>query len=403
MNTLLARACGASALLFFVACSGDPAGAGSKTPPTPQPKPVAEPAAKPEAKAPAEAAAKPEAKAAAEPAAKPEAKAPAEAAAKPEAKAPAGEAAAKPEAQNPAPASGQAPKPLPRVRIDYETVKVLFGKDPVVDEIDNPATPEKLALGKLLFHEPSLSKGGNLSCASCHDLKNYGVDGKPIERNTPTVWNASRQFRQFWDGRAATVEEHAAGDHGGIDESQLVAKIQAKPELAAGFQKAFQGADAVSVANFKLALGAFERSLVTKSKFDEYLDGNQKALDNDALFGLKTFMEVGCMTCHTTRLVGGHMFQKLGVKRAFPTKDEGRKRLTGSDADAFYFKVPSLQNVEKTAPYFHDGTGKSLEEVVKTMADVQLDVKLSDDQLRGLVAFLKSLTGPLPADYAAKK
>jgi cytochrome c peroxidase len=377
MNSLLARACGASVLLFSVACSGEQAGAGQKQP-EPPPKAGTGGAGASAAPTPAPA--------------------------------PTPTPAPQTEAQNPAPAG--APKALPRVRIDYDTVKVLFGKDPAGEEVENPATPEKLALGKLLFHEPSLSKDGKMSCASCHDLANYGMDGKQAapgpdgahgERNTPTVWNAARQFKQFWDGRASTVEEHAADAHGGIDETQLVAKIQAKPELVAAFQKAFAGGEAVSVANFRLALGAFERSLVTKSKFDAYLDGNQKALDGDALFGLKTFMDIGCMTCHTTRLVGGHMFQKLGVKRAFPTKDEGRKKLTGADADAFYFKVPSLANVEKTAPYFHDGTGKTLEEVVRTMADVQLDVKLSDDQVRGLVAFLKAMTGPLPADYAAKK
>ncbi len=310
---------------------------------------------------------------------------------------------------------------LHRLRIDAQSGRrrECGGRDPSREDVDNPGTPEKVALGKALYHEKHLSKNGNLSCASCHDLGNYGVDGKPTspgsdgkngDRNTPTTWNAARQFVQFWDGRAPHVEAQSimpvlnAVEHGIADEAQLVAKIKEKKELVDGFAKAFPGAgDAVTAANFKLAVGAFERTLVTKSKFDEYLDGNQKALGADEIYGLKTFMDIGCMQCHTTRLVGGHMFQKIGVKRAYPSKDEGRKKLTGADADDHVFKVPTLLNVEKTAPYFHDGAVATLEEAVGVMAEVQLDLKLSDDQKRGLVAFLKSLTGPLPAEFAAKK
>lgn len=339
--------------------------------------------------------------------------------------APTANVAKAPDAQAPAPAPAQTPaapqepKPLPRVRIDYTTVKALFGKDPTADEVDNPITPEKVALGKALYHEKHLSKNGNLSCASCHDLANYGVDGLPTspgsdgktgERNSPTTWNSFRQFRQFWDGRAATVEEQALMpmlnpiEHGLADEAQLVAKMKEKPELVAGFKKAFpDAAEPVSAANFKLAVGAFERTLVTKSKFDAYLDGDQKALGNDELFGLKAFIDVGCITCHTTRLVGGHMFQKTGLLKPYGSKDTGRMALTKSEADKSFFKVPSLLNVEKTAPYFHDGKVKTLAEAVTTMADIQLDKKLTDDQLRGILAFLKSLTGPLPAEYASAK
>lgn len=309
-------------------------------------------------------------------------------------------------------------KPLPRVRIDYDTVKRLFGRDPSAEEVDNPITPEKVALGNLLYHEPHLSKNGNLSCASCHDLATYGVDNKPTspgsdgkngERNTPTTWNAARQFRQFWDGRAATVEEQALLpvlnpiEHGIADEAQLVAKIKEKPALVEAFQKAFPGGEPVTVANFKLAVGAFERTLVTKSRWDEYLDGNQKALTQDELFGLKQFIDVGCITCHLTRMVGGQMYQKTGLLKPYASKDEGRMALTKSEADKHFFKVPSLLNVEKTAPYMHDGKVATLEEVVTVMADIQLDKKLTPDQLRGIVAFLKALTGPLPAQFAAKK
>lgn len=323
-------------------------------------------------------------------------------------------------APTPTPAAapqGEAQKPLPRVKVDHDLAKALFGREPSAEEVDNPTTPEKVALGKALYHETHLSKNGNLSCASCHDLANYGVDGKAKspgtdgkdgDRNTPTTWNSFRQFRQFWDGRAATVEEQAIGpvlnpvEHGIADEAQLVAKIKEKPALVDGFTKAFGPGDSVTVANFKLAVGAFERTLVTRSKWDDYLDGNTKALNQDELFGLKTFLDVGCTTCHGTRLVGGAVYQKTGALKPFGSKDEGRGKLTGSDADKFFFKVPSLLNVEKTAPYFHDGSVKTLEEVVTIMADIQLDKKLTADQVRGLVAFLKALTGPLPAEYAKK-
>lgn len=335
-----------------------------------------------------------------------------------------GEVAALPAGEAAIPLAGAgeqdpAAKPLPRARIDYETVKRLFGKDPAAEEIDNAGTPEKLALGKALYHETGLSKDGAVSCASCHDLAKHGVDGRAVpagtggavgKRNAPSTYNAFRQFRQSWDGRAATIEElvipHAldAAVFGLADEAELLAKVKARPELVVAFGKAFPGdADAVSAANFRLALGAFARTLATKSRWDEYLDGNQRALTNDELFGLKTFMDVGCMTCHVGRLVGGHMYQKTGVLKPYASKDEGRKEVTGSDADRFFFKVPSLLNVEKTAPYMHDGKVATLEEIVKLMAEIQLDRKLTDEQVRGLVAFLKALTGPVPDEFAPKK
>ena len=317
-------------------------------------------------------------------------------------------------------AAAQAPKPPPKVRIDYPMVEPLFGKDPASDDPKNPSTPEKVALGKALYHEKHLSKNGNISCASCHDLANYGVDSKPTspgtdgkngDRNTPTTWNAFRHFRQFWDGRASTVEEQSSmpvlnpDEHGVADEAQLVAKIKEKAELVEGFKKAFPAdADPVTAANFRLAVGAFERTLVTKSKWDEYLDGNQRALNSDEIYGLKTFLEVGCTTCHMTRLLGGNMYQKNGLLKPYAhLEDTGRMQVTKSEADKHFFKVPSLLNVEKTAPYYHDGKVATLEEAIKLMADTQLGKTLTDEQLRGLVAFLKALTGKLPEGFAQAK
>lgn len=327
-------------------------------------------------------------------------------------------------AQQPAKKKGSAAakrkKPQRPERVNMVMVKALFGSEPSSPKVDNPITPEKVALGRLLYHEQHLSKNGDISCASCHALDNYGQDGKPTspgtagqmgERNTPTVWNAARQFAQFWDYRASTVEEQAVMpvlnpiEHGLGDEAEVVAKIKEKPELVAAFGKAFPDAgDAVTAANFGLAIGAFERTLVTKSRFDKFLDGDSRALTNDEKRGLNTFMQVGCTTCHMSRLLGGSMFQKVGVHKPYPNqKDTGRHKVTGIETDKFLFKVPSLLNVAKTAPYNHDGAVATLAEAVKQMADIQLNVKVTDAQVKDIVSFLEALTGELPAEIVGEQ
>jgi cytochrome c peroxidase len=280
---------------------------------------------------------------------------------------------------------------------------------PNAPAVDNPSTPEKVALGKLLFHETGLSTDG-ASCASCHDLANYGQDGKavpagsgPGARNTPTAWNAWKQFAQGWDGRITTVEAIAQAAAGGarahvaVDEAGLVAKIQGKPDLVAAFDKAFPGGAGVSAANFHLALGAFQRTLTTTSRWDTFVGGDSKALSNEEKLGYKTFLEVGCASCHMSSLFGGNMYQKLGVYKPYPGDDQGRAAITKSDADKFMFKVPSLLNVEKTAPYYHDGKVATLEEAVTNMAEIQLGKQLTAEQTAAIVTFLKALTGELPA------
>lgn len=326
---------------------------------------------------------------------------------------PAGSATQAPAGQQPA-----AKKPNLPPKIDMAMVQAYFGSEPKTPPSDNKVTAEKVALGKSLYHEKALSKNGNLSCASCHDLGNYGVDSKPTspgsegkngDRNTPTSLNAARHFVQFWDGRAETIEDQAIGpvlnpiEHGVKDEAELVAKIKAKPELVQAFAKAFPGeAEPISAKNFQMAVGAFERTLVTKSPFDEYLDGKNNALTTEQKWGLKTFIDTGCTECHTTRLVGGQMYQKLGTKQPYPTKDEGRFGITKDEKDKFVFKVPTLLNVEKTAPYFHDGSIATLEEAVKIMARVQAGKELKDEEVASIIAFLKSLTGPVPDGVAVR-
>jgi cytochrome c peroxidase len=383
MKIGLSTQCSALALLFLAACGGD----------KPAPAPASNPAPAPTA-----------------PSQTLPAAAPVDASASKTQREPVPE----PATQNPG------KKPMMPVRVNYDLAKVLFGNEPAAPAVDNPSTPEKVALGKALFLEKSLSKDGSVSCASCHDLANYGQDGKATstgaggkhgERNAPSVYNAARQYKQFWDARADTIEDQALmhvlePDANGIaDEAELVKKIKEKAELVAGFQKAFPGdADAVSAKNFKLAMGAFERTLVTKSRFDAYLDGDQKALSNEEKLGLKIFMgegpnaatRVACTQCHMSRLVGGNMLQKLGVLKPHGTKDTGRERVTKSEADKFFFKVSSLLNVEKTAPYQHDGKMATLEDGIASMASVQLDKTLPPEEIAAIIAFLKALTGPLP-------
>ncbi|MEC8252911.1 MAG: cytochrome c peroxidase [Planctomycetota bacterium] len=322
-------------------------------------------------------------------------------------------------ASKPAPKAAdtaQDPKPKRRrqrrPRVNTQLVKTLFGNDPASPKAPVASTPELVALGNALYHSEHLSAQGTLSCASCHDLNNYGVDSKPTstgERNTPTTLNASRHFRQFWDGRAASVEElvvmptTSPDGHGLADAAATVAKIKEQADLVAAFQAAFPGeADPVTAEHVGVAVGAFERTLVTKSKWDDYLDGDSKALSNEELLGLKTFMDVGCTQCHMTRLLGGHTYQKLGVLKPYTGKDTGRMKVTGQESDKYMFKVPSLVNVEKTAPYYHDGSMATLREAVVDMADNQLNKQLKDEQIDAIVTFLKATTGALPEGLTKK-
>ena len=328
-------------------------------------------------------------------------------------------AAKQPAAQEPAqkPAVPAIKKPKLPPKIDMTLVTAYFGNEPTAPKAEVASTPDMVALGKALYHDASLSKNGNVSCASCHDLNNYGQDGKATspgsdgkngDRNAPTTFNAFRNAAQFWDGRAESVEDQAIlqvlspAEHGLADDKELLAKLNAKPDLVAAFQKAFPGEGSVSVANFNNAIGAFERTLVTKSAFDDLLDGNAGALTTDQKIGLAKFIEVGCTQCHTSRLLGGALFQKLGLVRPYATEDTGRMKVTGSEADKYVFKVPSLLNVEKTAPYYHDGKIATLEEAVKNMAAIQLNKDLSQEDVDSIVAFLKALTGKLPEGVAMK-
>lgn len=271
----------------------------------------------------------------------------------------------------------------------------------------------KVALGEQLFHDKRLSKDNSLSCASCHNLSKGGVDGLassigiggakgPI--NAPTVFNSSLNFRQFWDGRAASLEEQAAGPvHNpkemGSNWAEVLAKL-ASDEAFVGRFKAVYG-DGLQAKNIQDAIATFERSLTTpNSRFDKYLKGEKSALSDTEVRGYQLFKAYGCVACHQGVNMGGNMFQTFGVmgdyfrNRGHVTDaDLGRYNVTKSDADKHVFKVPSLRNVALTAPYFHDGSAATLNDAVEVMFRYQLGRAAPAHDKEAIVQFLQTLTG----------
>lgn len=284
-----------------------------------------------------------------------------------------------------------------------------------------PVTAERVDLGRRLFFDPRISLDGTVSCSKCHQPGLYGTDAlaTPIgvkdranPRNSPTVLNAALQVSAHWRGDRTSVEDQAIKalvgppSFGNPDFDAAVAKIKAIPGYADLFRKAFPSeTDPVSVQNWGKAIGAYERTLVTPSPFDDYLAGNVQALGETARAGLKKFVDTGCAACHNGVGVGGATYQKFGVIEEYWKQthsqpvDKGRFDVTSNAADMYVFKVPGLRNVAMTAPYFHDGSVATLPEAVKVMARVQLGKDLPDEDVKAIVAFLESLTGRLPADF----
>jgi len=274
----------------------------------------------------------------------------------------------------------------------------------------------KVELGRRLFHDKRLSADNSVSCATCHNVRENGADikvrsagmgGALGDVNTPTVFNSGFSFRQFWDGRAETLEDqidepirHPA--EMATDWPQILNKLQADSEYVAAFSSIY--ATKVESRGIKDAIATFERSLITpNSRFDRYLRGDSQALTAEEKEGYRLFKESGCSSCHQGVLVGGNMFEKLGIVRDYfadrghITKfDFGRFNATGVEENRFEFKVPSLRNVARTAPYFHDGSARSLDEAVSVMARYQLGRELTATELHRIVQFLETLTGKSP-------
>lgn len=281
-----------------------------------------------------------------------------------------------------------------------------------------PESPEKIDLGRHLYFETRMSLDNTLSCNSCHDLDKFGVDNEPTspgvkhvrgDRNSPTVYNAAGHFTQFWDGREPDVEAQAKGpitnpkEMAMPDPNAVVKRLKGIKGYVDAFKKAYPGEkDPINYDNVGNLIGMFERKLMTPSRWDKFLNGDQSALTSAEKQGFNKFSEVGCTACHMGAYVGGSMFQKLGLVKPYESKDQGRFDLTKQEADRMMFKVPSLRNVEKTAPYFHDGSIATLEQAVKLMGTHQLGRELSDADVASITTWLKSLTGEVPKDYIQK-
>jgi cytochrome c peroxidase len=280
-----------------------------------------------------------------------------------------------------------------------------------------PITPERVHLGRMLFFDPRMSDDGTVSCYRCHLAGLYATDGLPksigghdhhLPRNASTVFNSGLYIAEHWRGEFANVEEQAQRGLIGPafanpDYAKAMARIKAIPGYSELFKRAFPDeTEPVTERNWGRAIGAYERTLMTPSRFDDYLGGKQAALTAPERRGLQVFLDAGCVDCHNGAGVGGGAFEKFGVMEDYWKAtgsrdiDQGRIDVTKNAADQYIFKVPGLRNVEMTPPYFHDGSVKTLPEAVRIMARVQLGKTLSDNDAAAIVAFLKSLTGTLP-------
>jgi cytochrome c peroxidase len=273
----------------------------------------------------------------------------------------------------------------------------------------------KVALGRELFHDPRLSGDGSIACASCHDVESGGDDGRVHSRgiggregriNAPSVLNRGFDFRLFWDGRAANLVEQIDGPlqdaaEMGSSWDTALGRLVADRDFSARFGHVYPSG--LTAANVRDAIATYERSLITPgSPFDRYLCGDDAALEPAARRGYELFLSYGCVSCHQGRNAGGNMYQRFGVlgdyfadRGGVTTADLGRFNQTGHEADRYVFKVPSLRNVEHTAPYFHDGSKQKLEEAIEVMGRYQLGRELSPREIADLAAFLRSLSAPV--------
>lgn len=291
---------------------------------------------------------------------------------------------------------------------------------------DNPATPAKVELGKMLYFDSRLSSTGTVSCFSCHNVMEGGDDHRPTSigvhgqlggRNAPTVWNAAFQSVQFWDGRAPSLEAQAKGPivnpvEMGMPKIELaVDRIRRIPGYRIYFERAFGGDGAISADSIAKAVAAYERTLITpNSPYDRFVKGDKAALTAQQQRGMQVFADVGCTSCHSgANFSGPALAEGTGFFMKFPIylenpyvaryhllDDGGKAVQTGKGEDQNVWRVPGLRNLVYTAPYFHNGQVTSLPEAVRVMAATQLNKNLSDNQVADIAAFLESLTGQFP-------
>lgn len=313
-----------------------------------------------------------------------------------------------------------------------QTAQALFRPLPeVMIDPDRPFSDELVELGKMLYYDPRLSLSGFVSCNSCHNLATYGVDNLPTSlghrwavgpRNAPTVLNAALHASQFWDGRAADVEEQAQGPVLNPIEMAMpgadytVERLASMPGYVDAFAAAYPDhAEPLTYVNMADAIGAFERTLTTPDRFDDFLKGDGDALSDLEREGLQVFISYGCAGCHGGAAIGGTVMARFGVVEAYweatrefvtidsPTMpmDVGRFAVTQDPADLYVFKSPSLRNITRTYPYFHDGSLWDLRAATQIMARVQLGREITESDLDALMAWYETLVGEIPA-YALK-
>ncbi len=312
-------------------------------------------------------------------------------------------------------ASGVIVNPL--LPIQEKALQLSPAREPIVPiPLKIAVDSRKVALGRQLFHNPQLSKTGKMSCASCHDLQRAGIDhlpqslgniGKALARNSPTIFNSGFNFKQFWDGRVDSLEAQIDASFENpkamaISWAEVISELTKSPQYQRAFSTIY-GKDGIQPSTVRDAIATFERSLITpNARFDQFLRGNDSAITAAEKAGYERFKSYGCIACHQGMNVGGNLFQPIGAMKSSDRRSEqakadlGRFKVTNKQADLYVFKVPSLRNVALTAPYFHDGHIKTLEEAVKTMADYQLGRAISDQDVTLIVDFLRTLTGQFP-------
>lgn len=301
------------------------------------------------------------------------------------------------------------------VEVDELRELALMNFMPLVpsEKPDDPSNP-KIVLGKKIFFEKGLSSDNTISCNSCHDMNNYGVDNLALSngaegggtgRNSPTVLNVQMHVAQFWDGRAATLRDQirmpimAEGEMAMADEQAIVSSLNSLN----GYQEMFAGVypetGEITIEDMSDAVATYIESLVYASKFDKYLTDNSFNLSEKELSGLNLFMGKNCTDCHQGQLLGGDGFEKFGVHENYwkytqgAKIDSGKYLISGDTEDLYVFKVPSLRNVVKTYPYFHDGSVSNLSSAIQIMGKVQLNENISAQEASDIAAFLATLTG----------
>lgn len=301
----------------------------------------------------------------------------------------------------------------------FMKVGIVSAQEPIQPIPQNlPTDPQKVALGKKLYFDKQLSKDHTVACVSCHELKaafgtdlspvSTGINGQKGGRNAPTVYNSALNFAQFWDGRAATLADQAAGppvnpvEMGMHSWADIVKRLQDDPNYESDFL-VYGGT--ISEATVTDAIAEYEKTLLlANSPFDRYLAGDTDALNEQEKLGYQRFQQYGCVACHQGRNVGGNMYQKFGILKDIGQSglsladDLGRYEVTENEADKHVFKVPSLRLVTKTAPYFHDGSVETLEEAINIMIEYQLGREVPQQDIDAIIAFLGTLVGELPEE-----